>query len=357
MCPSSASLGKFCFPHQILMTLILYSRGNTCLECLLTTAPSNMGLYIDVLKHMDTLSWLWSVPSNFGYSATGTLKADEWHTMSTVHLPIALVSLWGEGSVHPSPAVASSTPQILDHTMMLICAISLACMRTMSKNQMDACLHYIISWLSNPQVLHSKARATTKFQLSYGNLSLWVPAYVWSCATMVVFSFEHNKPQATLLPANKNCLSYQHVWTLKVISITPLLKLPDSSSRSSLFGQLTDIWTRRTIQLDWHLVEGLRMYVVSLFIASLRNVERQELDIPHCRTPDEWARHGCCCNVRWTVEVLALGYPKLAATHGMIDAQGFPQGIYYSFDDWPRLIYLYIMDKPILLPCLFFETC
>jgi hypothetical protein len=62
----------------------------------------------EVIRDTDTPSWLPSVPYNFGDASAGNLKADEWRTMSTVYLPISLVSLWGEGTVHCSPSVGSS---------------------------------------------------------------------------------------------------------------------------------------------------------------------------------------------------------------------------------------------------------
>ena len=48
-----------------------------------------------VIHDTDIPSWLGSVPSNFGDKAAGTIKADEWCTLVTVYLPIALISLWG----------------------------------------------------------------------------------------------------------------------------------------------------------------------------------------------------------------------------------------------------------------------
>lgn len=81
-----------------------------------------------VIKTMDTPSWLRSVPSNFGSAAAGSLKADEWRTMATVYLPVALISLWGEGTTHDSPSIGESMRQCLDHSMELVSAVTLACM-------------------------------------------------------------------------------------------------------------------------------------------------------------------------------------------------------------------------------------
>ena len=70
--------------------------------------PKVMAQIREVIRDTDTPSWLSSVPHNFGDASAGNLKADEWRTLSTVYFPISLVSLWGEGTTHRSPAVAAS---------------------------------------------------------------------------------------------------------------------------------------------------------------------------------------------------------------------------------------------------------
>ena len=55
-----------------------------------------------VISDSDTPSWLQLVPTDFGDARAGTIKADEWCTLATVYIPLALVSLWGEGSHHQS---------------------------------------------------------------------------------------------------------------------------------------------------------------------------------------------------------------------------------------------------------------
>lgn len=154
----------------------------------------------EVIRDMDTPSWLRSVPSNFGSAAAGSLKADEWRTMGTVYLPIALVSLWGEGTAHPSPSIASSLRRTLDHTMALVCAVSLACMRTMTESRMIAYRNYIVSWLEDLKVIHSKARSTVNAHMAihiYDFLRLFGPVRSWWC-----FPFERLIGQLQRLPSN-----------------------------------------------------------------------------------------------------------------------------------------------------------
>ncbi|KAK0215389.1 hypothetical protein IW262DRAFT_1240303, partial [Armillaria fumosa] len=71
-----------------------------------------------VIKDTATPSWVNSVPANYGATSAGTIKADEWHMLSTIYLPIALVMLWGDDDGH-SPMEGSRSLDVLDHTMAL----------------------------------------------------------------------------------------------------------------------------------------------------------------------------------------------------------------------------------------------
>ena len=51
----------------------------------------------NVIAATDVPSWVESVPANFGDAATGTLKVDEWQTLGTIYLPLALIGLWAYG--------------------------------------------------------------------------------------------------------------------------------------------------------------------------------------------------------------------------------------------------------------------
>ncbi|KIK20354.1 hypothetical protein PISMIDRAFT_51162, partial [Pisolithus microcarpus 441] len=73
-----------------------------------------------VVRDTVTPSWLGSVPINFGDSAAGTIKADEWRTLVTVHLPLALISLWGTTQANPRNNDGPDLRVVLDHTMDLV---------------------------------------------------------------------------------------------------------------------------------------------------------------------------------------------------------------------------------------------
>lgn len=107
-----------------------------------------------MIRDTDTPSWLPSVPYNFGSTSAGHLKADEWRTLTTVYFPISLVSIWGEGSTHETPLLASSLRKVLDHTMALVSAVSIACLRVMTPNRTLAFQNYIQQWLQDIEQIH-----------------------------------------------------------------------------------------------------------------------------------------------------------------------------------------------------------
>ncbi|KAG2139212.1 uncharacterized protein EDB93DRAFT_1253139 [Suillus bovinus] len=80
-----------------------------------------------LIQEMTVPTWFGSVPSNFGSASARTIKADKWHSLITVYIPIALVSLWGAGTSHPSDEVGTLLRAILDHTMELVCAVYVVC--------------------------------------------------------------------------------------------------------------------------------------------------------------------------------------------------------------------------------------
>ncbi|KAE9400410.1 hypothetical protein BT96DRAFT_938750 [Gymnopus androsaceus JB14] len=50
----------------------------------------------EVIRTLIRPGWINHVPHNYCDANAGTIKADEWRTLSTIYLPIALVLLWGE---------------------------------------------------------------------------------------------------------------------------------------------------------------------------------------------------------------------------------------------------------------------
>ena len=139
-------------------------------------------------------SWLGSVPANFGDAAAGTIKADEWHSLITVYISIALISLWG------SSQVEKHLKDKLNHTMLLVSIVYLSCVRTMSftcTKAYQSCITEYVGVLEqihpgfNPQLNHHAAIHIYDF------LNLFGPVHSWWA-----FPFEHPIGILQHLPKN-----------------------------------------------------------------------------------------------------------------------------------------------------------
>ena len=101
----------------------------------------------NVIAEIDVPSWVKSVPANFGDAAAGTLKADKWQTLGTIYLPLALISLWGYGNRQNYEA--SHLCAYLDHTMLIVSAVVIACNCTTSERCSHDFLQCITNYLMN----------------------------------------------------------------------------------------------------------------------------------------------------------------------------------------------------------------
>ena len=119
--------------------------------------------------------------------------------MTTIYLPIALISVWGQGTSHASPAIAESLWKVLDHTMALVSAVSLACLHTMTPDRMTAYRENILTWIANLQVIHPMAEHHVNKHMAvhiFDFLKLFGPIRSWC------FPFEHLIGQLQHLPNN-----------------------------------------------------------------------------------------------------------------------------------------------------------
>ena len=165
-----------------------------------TSTPEVLQRIREVIRDADTPSWLNSVPHNFGHAAAGKLKADEWRTMFTVYLPIALVSLWGQGTPHSSDDEALKLRAILDHTMDLISAVTIVCLRTMTPRRAKSLRSHLINWVQGLKKLHPHADHWTTGHMAlhlYDFIQLFGPVQSWWC-----FPFERLIGQLQRLPHN-----------------------------------------------------------------------------------------------------------------------------------------------------------
>jgi hypothetical protein len=100
--------------------------------------PDVMQHIKDVICDTFTPSSVSSVPYNFGDAAAGTLKADEWWTLFTIYIPIALVT-----------------------------AISIACLHIMTHECASAYQAYIAAWLHKLRTIYPNVDDRTNDHMAF----------------------------------------------------------------------------------------------------------------------------------------------------------------------------------------------
>jgi hypothetical protein len=139
-----------------------------------------------VIKSTVTPSWINSVPSNYGEASAGTIKADEWRILSTVYLPIALVTLWGLNNGSP-PTEGSHFLNILDHTMALFQAVTIICRYTMNSEHAAEFREFMKTWVDGLYALHPHTKKHDKRSIVHASLHLpdflllFGPVVSWWC--------------------------------------------------------------------------------------------------------------------------------------------------------------------------------
>lgn len=137
-----------------------------------------------VIRETITPSWLGTVPRDFGDQKEGKLKADEWRILCTIYLPLALITEWGEGTTHANEELAKRSRQLLDHTMELVSAVTIACKRTTSERRVEAYDRHIRRYLREMRSVHPNAKFNTNLHMAthIGDfMSLFGPVYSWWC--------------------------------------------------------------------------------------------------------------------------------------------------------------------------------
>ena len=130
----------------------------------------------NVIRNTVVPSWVSSVPRNFGTAAAGTPKADEWHTVFTIHLPLCLISLFGTPSNNPS------LYGVLDHTMQLVCAVLLACTRATDLDRMRRYRECLQAYVRELPTLYPGLDCESIHHMAfhiYDFLELFGPVHSW----------------------------------------------------------------------------------------------------------------------------------------------------------------------------------
>jgi len=132
------------------------------------------------IENLMTPSWMTSVPSNLRSASHGKLKADQWRTLRTVHLPISLVRLWD--MVEISEHRSARCREILNATIALLSAVIIATSHMVSTVHANAYLQHMLEYLEAMKRLfpeynfhpnHHMALHIHEYLLLFGPVHSW----------------------------------------------------------------------------------------------------------------------------------------------------------------------------------------
>ncbi len=139
-----------------------------------------------VIKHTDTPSWIHSVPINYGEASAGIIKAGEWRILSTIHIPIALATLWGDEKFPQQ----SHFLKLLDHSMALFEAVTILVRNTMSLSRATRYRLLLKYWVDNLYEFHPHTESHRKRTNVHAALHLYdFLVLFWSGDVVVDISF------------------------------------------------------------------------------------------------------------------------------------------------------------------------
>lgn len=101
------------------------------------------------------------MPKNYGEAKAGSIKAGEWRSLSSLYLPVALVTFWGDNNGRAPPndeSEAGLLLKALDHTMALFQATIIACRYSMTSARAEAFRDYVDFWVKHLRTLFPHTR-------------------------------------------------------------------------------------------------------------------------------------------------------------------------------------------------------
>ena len=125
-------------------------------------------------KRLTVPSWVSSVPAEFGSTGSGKVKADQWRTLGTIHLPAAMAILWSMPD--------EGHKQLLDVTFSLLSAIIVACSHVASQKHAEMYAQYMRNYVEGVKKLfpdlglrpnHHLALHLHEYILQYGPMHSW----------------------------------------------------------------------------------------------------------------------------------------------------------------------------------------
>ncbi|TFK19200.1 hypothetical protein FA15DRAFT_601974 [Coprinopsis marcescibilis] len=127
-------------------------------------------------------SWMSKVPSNLGDPSHGKLKADHWRMLATVFLPASLIRLWAQTDGGDTDAESVRKRRLLEVTMSLFSAISIATGHSTSSAKAQLYLQHYQAYIDGVKELfpnyvfrpnHHMAFHLAEYLEMYGPVHSW----------------------------------------------------------------------------------------------------------------------------------------------------------------------------------------
>ena len=133
---------------------------------------------------MELPSWVAPAPRGFGTTEYGKLSADQWHTVCTVVLPVALIWVWG-----------TSDPrrfEMLENFMDLITAVVLASLLETTSQFIGLYKKYMLRYLTKMKELYKEATVKPNHHYSLhlpDFMELFAPVHSWRSFAFERFNY------------------------------------------------------------------------------------------------------------------------------------------------------------------------
>ena len=143
-----------------------------------------MKAFASVRETMELPSWITPAPKGFGTTEYGKLSANQWHTVCTVVLPVALVWTWG--------GQEGRKAEMLANFMDLVSAVVIASLLETSGKYIDLFKDYMLRYLRKMKELYKEVsvKPNHHFALHLPEfMALFAPVHSWRAFAFERFNY------------------------------------------------------------------------------------------------------------------------------------------------------------------------
>ncbi|TFK16500.1 hypothetical protein FA15DRAFT_602686, partial [Coprinopsis marcescibilis] len=167
------------------------------------------------IKAMITPTWTSKIPENLRQASHGKLKADQWRLLGTVYLPASLIRLWAHQRNGPTASDAIiCRQQVLEITMSLFSAVSIATVHTTSEGKAELYLQHIQAYCDRVKNLYLNYQFRPNHHMAFHlseYLCMYSPVHSWW-----TFPFERIIGMLQCIPTNNKLCKSPHTYVLQL---------------------------------------------------------------------------------------------------------------------------------------------